>query len=476
MSLFKQCTKYIVKSTGDKTLHYVTDLNSAEYFGTLCLVKRKRSYWFWKKDKHIPTQIKLDDILLEKIIVDKSKMETKVLLEKFVEAPSFKASGDIGTKIASELHLELNGSDHLEISLDLGNIEKTKINWEMLEEQLQKVSVDTTHPLFSDVNQHKRMNLGLVLETIMTQSEASVKEDADRVASTDDDLPVTIKKTSISVDVHGKGSVESKRVHSFTLPSKTILAYSCNVFSIVDGHKIMLHTSVDTLDENADAPLILSKEESKKATDHVKEEFASLLEDEKFNKLKEKFKLIIGNVSKEVFQHLHILLSIAELNIENKTSARSIDLSEIDSSLKIFEEPYQSFLQVLDFKLPADIHEDNAKIILPKVDENKLLKQCMGFFDCAEDIDESALVNLQNVTSDDLKLLLRIVENETNGTDTFLKDENIKRVLAEEGPAGQFLKKIGFVEITMDDAEVMSYTADRNLLLDTFTVLYVLAN
>ena len=476
MSLFKQCTKYIVKSSGDKTLHHVTDLNSAEYFGTLCLVKRKRSHWFWKKDKHIPTQVKLDDILLEKIIVDKSKMETKVLLEKFVEAPSFKASGDVGTKIASELHLELNGSDHLVISLDLGNIEKTKINWEMVEEQLQKVSVDTAHPLFSELNQHKRMNLGLVLETLMTQGEASVKEDADKMASTDDGLPINIKKTSISVDVHGKASVESKRVHSFTLPPKTILAYSCNVFSIVDGHKIMLHTSVDTLDENADAPLILGKEESEKATDHVKEEFTSLLKDEKFNQLKEKFKLIIGNVSKEVFQHLHVLLSIAELNIDNKTSGRAIDLPEIDPSLKIFEEPCQSFLQVLDFTLPADIHEDNAKIILPKYDENKLLKHCMGFFDCAEDISESALANLQNVTSDDLKLLLRIVENETNGTDSFLKDENIKKMLAEDGPAGQFLKKIGFVEITMDDVEVMSYTADRNLLLDAFTVLYVLAN
>ena len=476
MSLFKQCTKYVVKSAGDKTLHHVTDLNSAEYFDTLCLVKRKKSFWFWKKDKHIPTQIKLDDILLEKIVVDKTKIETKVLLEKFVEAPSFKASGDLGTKIASELHLELTGSDHLEISLDLGNIEKTKINWEMLEEQLQKVSVDTTHPLFSDVNQHKRMNLGLVLETIMTQSEASVKEDADRVASTDDGLPINIKKTSISIDVHGKGSVESKRVHSFTLPPKTILAYSCNVFSIVDNHKIMLHTSVDTLDENAEAPLNLSNEESKKVADHVKAEFKSLLKDEKFDQLKGKFKFIIGNVSKETWQYLHILLSLAELNIENKTSERAINLSEIDPSLEVFEEPCRSFLQILDFTLPADIHKVNAKVILPKNDENKLLKQCMGFIDCAEDIDEGALSILQNVTSDELKLLLRVVENETNRTDTLLKDENVKKLLPEDGPAGQFLKKIGFVEITMDDVEMMSYTGNRDLLLDAFTVLYVLAN
>ena len=140
MSLFKECTKYVVKSAGSETLHHVTDLNSAEYFDTFCLVKRKKSFWFWKKDKNIPTQVKLDDVLLEKINIDDMKFKTKVLLEKFIETPTFTAQGDVGAKIASELNLDLKGTDDLKISLDLGNIVKTKVNWEVLEEQLQKVA------------------------------------------------------------------------------------------------------------------------------------------------------------------------------------------------------------------------------------------------------------------------------------------------------------------------------------------------
>ena len=476
MSLFKECTKYLVKSAGSKTLHHVTDLNSAEYFDTLCLVKRKKSFWFWKKDKNIPTQVKLDDVLLEKINYDDTKFKTKVLLEKFIETPSFKAQGDVGAKIASELNLELKGTDDLEISLDLGTIVKTRVNWEALEEQLQKLVIDIEHPLFNEIKQHKRMNLAVVLETLTTQDEGDLKEDADKLASTDDGLPISIKKTSVSVDVHARGSIESKTVHSFTLPLKTILAYSCNVFTIGDDNKIKLHTSVDALDEDSDIHMISTKEQSARGTDKVKEEFTSLLKGEKFNQLREKFKLIIGSISKETFQHLHMLLSLAEASIENEIQENIVTLSSIDPSLKTFEEPCMGFLKLLDFVLPLDIHEANAKIILSNVDSNMLLKQCMSFIDCADDIAESALKILEKLPIDELKLLLCVVENEINGIDTLLKDTNLK-ILVTEGLTAQFLKNIGFVQIAMDDIEMISYSNDnRNTLFDIFVVLYVLTN
>ena len=476
MSLFKECTKYVVKSAGSETLHHVTDLNSAEYFDTFCLVKRKKSFWFWKKDKNIPTQVKLDDVLLEKINIDDMKFKTKVLLEKFIETPTFTAQGDVGAKIASELNLDLKGTDDLKISLDLGNIVKTKVNWEVLEEQLQKVVVDIEHPLFNEVKQYKRTNLAVVLETLMTQDEANVKEDADTFVSNYDSLPVSIKKTSISVDVHARGSIESKTVHSFTLPSKTMLAYSCNVFTIGDDNKIKLHTSVDALDEDSDIHVISTKEQSAQGTDKVKAEFTLLLKDEKFNQLREKFKLIIGSITKETFQHLHMLLSLAEASIENEIQDNAVTLSSIDPSLKTFEEPCMGFLKLLDFVLPLDVHEANAKIILPKFDNNKLLTQCMLFIDCADDIAESALKILERLSIDELKVLLSVAENEISGIDTLLKDTNLKKFVTE-GLTAQFLKNIGFVQMAMDDIEVISYSNDnRNTLFDIFAVLYVLTN
>ena len=62
MAMFQAAVKQVAKSSGSATLHPVPDLNSANHFETLCLVKRKTSFWFWKKPKMIPTQIKLNDL------------------------------------------------------------------------------------------------------------------------------------------------------------------------------------------------------------------------------------------------------------------------------------------------------------------------------------------------------------------------------------------------------------------------------
>ena len=475
MSLFKECTKYIVNVAGCKTLHPVTDLNSAEYFDTLSLVKRKRSSWFWKKDKYIPTQVKLQDILQDKLNIDDSKLKTNVLLEKFIETPTFTAHGDAGTKIASELHLDLKSTDDMKISLNLGDINKTRIDWDVVQKQLQKIVVNTAHPLLNEVKNYKRMKLALVLEALMTRGEASVKEDADKMVSTDDGLSISpIKKTSISVDVHAKGSVESKTVHSFTLPSKTILAFSCNVFTIEDDNKITLHTSVDTVDAGANTNSIFSQ--GKKVADTVKKEFSSLLKDEKFDRLKSKLKLIIGSVDREVLHPLLLLLSLAEANFATETTVEPISLSNIDPSLRLFDEPCLSFLLLLGFELPNDIKEKNVKCLLPKESDKIILKQCMAFLDCVCDINVSALKLLQNLSSEDLKLLLRIVENEISGTDTSVKDENLKKRILGNEYASEVLKKLDLEQVLMADVNISDEDGKQSVLFDVYVVLYILGN
>ena len=475
MSLFKECTKYIVNVAGCKTLHPVTDLNSAEYFDTLCLVKRKRSSWFWKKDKYIPTQVKLGDILQNKLNIDDSKLKTNILLEKFIETPTFTAHGDAGTKIASELHLDLKSTDDMKISLNLGDIDKTRIDWDIVQKQLQKIAVNTAHPLLNEIKNYKRMKLALVLETLMTRGEASVKEDADRMVSTDDGLAVSpVKKTSISVDVHAKGSVESKTVHSYTLPSKTILAFSCNMFTIGDDNKIILHTSVDTVDAGANTNFILSQGE--KVVDSVKKEFSSLLKGEKFDLLKSKLKLIIGSVDHENLRPLLLLLSLAEANFVTETAVEPVSLSNIDPSLRLFDESCMSFLRLLGFVLPNDSKESNAKFLLPKEDDKIIVKQCMAFLDCVCDINVSALKILQKLSSDELKLLLRIIENEIRGTDTLAEDENLKKHILGNECACEFLKKLDLEQVLMADVKISNKDGKQSILYDVYVVLYVLGN
>ena len=63
MSLFGAASRQFVKDTGRLSLHPVLDLNSAIYCRILCIVEKKKSRFFWKKPKYLPTPFHLNDLL-----------------------------------------------------------------------------------------------------------------------------------------------------------------------------------------------------------------------------------------------------------------------------------------------------------------------------------------------------------------------------------------------------------------------------
>ena len=69
MALYAAASKHFVKSAGNASLHYVPDLNSADRLKPLCLVKRKKSFWLWKKPKIVPTMLTLNDVLQKVSII-----------------------------------------------------------------------------------------------------------------------------------------------------------------------------------------------------------------------------------------------------------------------------------------------------------------------------------------------------------------------------------------------------------------------
>lgn len=65
MALFESASKQLVKDTGRSSLHPVLDLNSSSKYGIMCVVQKKKSRWFWRKTKYLPTPFTLNEILLE---------------------------------------------------------------------------------------------------------------------------------------------------------------------------------------------------------------------------------------------------------------------------------------------------------------------------------------------------------------------------------------------------------------------------
>jgi len=473
MSMFKEASKHVAKSAGSKTLHPVTDLNSSEWYKTLSVVKRKTSFWFWKKPKHIPTQITLEDMLTQKLNLDEAKFKTNVLLEQFVEKPTFKVRGDIGTKIASELNLDLSGSDDLSLTLNLGNILKTRVNWEMLQEKLQVNSVNMKHRLLKEVEKEQRTTLCVVLESLSTQGEGMFEKDSDEIVSTDDSLPI---KSKISVDIHAKGSIESKCVHSFSIPPTTVLAYSCNEISISKDGYLTLHSTVDSYDSSTE--FIMLRETDDNSVDAVKREFIPLLKSEKYEQLKVAFKLFSETAIEDSLQALHFLLSAAQLYLEKKSDEKNFKVSTIQHLLSDSgNQSWESLLKTLGFMLPTNFKEENAEIMLPTEDRENLVKTSIALLDALTDIEEASRKLLSTISSEHIRVMLKIVENELQGKDAKLKDTQIQNTFIKEPSTRLFLKNVGFVEMAADDTELLCYSdKSHSSLLDIFTVLYVFAN
>ena len=102
----------------------------------------------------------------------------------------------------------------------------------------------------------------------------------------------------------------------------------------------------------------------------------------------------------------------------------------------------------------------------------------MAFLDCVCDINASALKILQKLSSDELKILLRIIENEISGTDTLAEDENLKKRILGNESASEFLKKLDLEQVLMADVKIIWQDKDgkQSILYDVYVVLYVLGN
>ena len=62
------------------------------------------------------------------------------------------------------------------------------------------------------------------------------------------------KVTTVSVDVHMQGDLEKTSHFSYTIPSNTVIAFSCTKMDVNEEGKVAMHVGVDKVD-NIDANL-----------------------------------------------------------------------------------------------------------------------------------------------------------------------------------------------------------------------------
>lgn len=468
--MFQTAVKHVAKSSGCSTLHPVSDLNSASHFKTLCLVKRKTSFWFWKKPKMTATQVELKDLFEAELTLPKAK--ESVILEDYQETPTFKIDGNIGSKLASELNLNVSGSDTMSLTIKLGDIVKSEVDWELVQEELETQRIKLHHPLLREVKKSKRTTLCVVLESLATKNDGEFEKQTDVIVKTDDSGDL-LKKSILTVNINTKDDVESKKTSSFKIPPGTVLAYSCNEFSINSVGQATLHSAIDRRD-TLDEPLFLKNTEDSDPIEVVRVEFQPLIKSSKFDQIKNEFKHLIGNADNDVLGSMHLLLAAAEFKIENKTEERTLSISTVEKLFQQGEDPmFNSILLHLGFELPGDWHDENAVIKFPDA-QYDLIKAVISFIDALIDVDVSVRKLLADTSQPNIQVLLNIVSNEVQGKENKLSDKGIDNLFQSSPTSRLILKNAGFIEMKMDDEDNICFARSKHFqIMDLYTILYI---
>ena len=85
----------------------------------------------------------------------------------------------MGAKIASELNIDVSTTDKFSLCVNFGDISKTEVKWESLEEGLAKSKAKIDHEIFKELAQKKRTTLCIVLESLACTKDSALSEEAD---------------------------------------------------------------------------------------------------------------------------------------------------------------------------------------------------------------------------------------------------------------------------------------------------------
>ena len=482
--MFRKASENIVENCGTRTLHAVIDLNSAEHYKPLCLVEKKKSFWPFKKASMNSTLVKITDLLTSNCeisgvlnLVDNKEF---TLLKQFEELPILNIGGSLSAKIAKECNLDFKANDVLKLVLKLGDIEKNQVSWQKLHKELESKKINVNDEVFLTAKHSPRTSLCVVIESISTKDDGTVKVDKSSFST---DVDVDTGKTAIIPEIHVKGSVNKIERRSFTIPPGTVLAYSCVEFSVDDSGIIKLHAICDTLDDEP-APVIAKSNNTyenedasqflQEAIGKIKAEFQPLINSDKFIEFKGKLKPLLTDASESEFRVMNVLLHHANLYIGGNIKDKSILISTLKTMLgNELELPWKDVLLHLGFSVPKDASDVSASIEFPTSDTSGTLQAFMGLIDSIIDLSTNARKILPNITDGHIKIILSVVASQIRNENTSLKNPALQSMIEKDPLTLTFLTDCGFVKSL--DANILTYTEHTRSLLDVYAVLYVLA-
>ncbi|TRY94288.1 hypothetical protein DNTS_030375 [Danionella cerebrum] len=220
--MFAKATKSLVSEIdSDGVLVPVSRLNDSDGLVPLALVIKRNRYWFWQQPKFLPTDFKLNNVLVGDPI-DPVVVETDFLTYcgKVVDNKGGSAAAELGPGT-----INIGGSGSVKLQSSFGNLKKQEVDIQKLLQDSKTRVLDLQHSLVQQTRDARLEVLTVVKECIVTTQPCTLTEEVQEVGTCTGIFGFN-KTIKVSVNDKGKPFMEYDNNVSLNIPPKTTVAYS----------------------------------------------------------------------------------------------------------------------------------------------------------------------------------------------------------------------------------------------------------
>nr|UTP59128.1 gasdermin-E-like protein [Ctenopharyngodon idella] len=220
--MFAKATKNVLSEIDTEgSLIPMSRLNDSDGLIPLSLVIKRNRYWFWQRPKYLPSDFKLNDVLvgdpINPVVVETDSLTYN---GKVVDNKSGSAAAEIGPG-----SFNVGGSGSSKLQSSFGNLKKQEVDVQKLLQDSKSRVLDLQHSLIQQTRETQREVLAIVKERIFTIQPCTVTEEVQEGGTCTGMLGFN-KTIKVSVNDKVKPFIEYDTNVSINIPPKTTIAYS----------------------------------------------------------------------------------------------------------------------------------------------------------------------------------------------------------------------------------------------------------
>ncbi|XP_070570426.1 uncharacterized protein [Ptychodera flava] len=234
--MFEVAAENFVEIVGKGSLIPSPSLEASIHCKPLSLVIQHLPKWPWQSPMYTPQPFKLHEVL------EKSGRERHhglpIISRKLVEfhnSMSLMARGKLGCRIVTVLRLNVQGSDSIDVQVNLGTIFRSDVDVPLLAEYLKTVYLNKDNMLVKSMGDARKQRLCVIVGRFYTSRESTIRVMTKKSSATEATLSAAIPYVA-SMEASVSQAEESNQTHFVTLPKFTTIAYKvCELDVGVNG-------------------------------------------------------------------------------------------------------------------------------------------------------------------------------------------------------------------------------------------------